>query len=177
MRGMRPLLQREGAGSQLSACRCVPGARRLSARCGVSHTCVLVVADVLKPIYDKFLGKKSMWCHQVRQDGAMGTTAAEREGKTFSSDDEVGFRARCAGAGPRIFYLNKRVLPLPFAACVVPLAACGLLCRLLCWVPVAAGTDLGVLGEGRVQMRRPLRWLHHVLSADLLRRSGRARPR
>ena len=45
---------------------------------------------VMKPIFDKMFGKKSMWCHQVTQDGGMAAFCAEREGKTFTTDGEVG---------------------------------------------------------------------------------------
>merc|ERR1712070_541392 len=43
---------------------------------------------IMKATYSKMLGQKTMWCHQMCDDG-FAVTMAEQQGKSFSSEDEI----------------------------------------------------------------------------------------
>ena len=95
----RPARERRGAGETPAARGCRLAAQKMATavsqdQCGHSFNAReqeanFPAANVMKPIFDKFLGKKSMWCHQVTQAGHMAAFVAERDGVTFTSDEEV----------------------------------------------------------------------------------------
>ena len=76
--------------------------------CGCQHAFIIKEdaarfppVEVLKPIYHQRVGKKTMWCHQITQDGRMATHVAAQQGLAFDSSDEIweflGKPTRCLG--------------------------------------------------------------------------------